>query len=186
MPATVLICDDEEGIAWALRKACEKRGHRAAVAATAEDALAKVKADPPDAAFLDVRLPGMDGLTALAELRQTQREAAEPARVARMISIVAHREGHALATAVEAAKIALTADEMTTIAFTGEEASLTVPVTRPELSTALREAIARIDGRIGDMLALAAIDAGAVREGDRVGLLGIGSGLNCLMLALEW
>jgi acyl-CoA:acyl-CoA alkyltransferase len=32
----------------------------------------------------------------------------------------------------------------------------------------------------------AAIDAGAIREGDRVGLLGIGSGLNCLMLALEW
>jgi 3-oxoacyl-[acyl-carrier-protein] synthase-3 len=31
-----------------------------------------------------------------------------------------------------------------------------------------------------------AIDAGAVNEGDRVGLLGIGSGLNCLMLALEW
>src|SRR5688572_28589426 len=32
----------------------------------------------------------------------------------------------------------------------------------------------------------AAIEAGAVKEGDRVGLLGIGSGLNCLMLALEW
>lgn len=32
----------------------------------------------------------------------------------------------------------------------------------------------------------AAVDAEAVREGDRVGLLGIGSGLNCLMLALEW
>ncbi|MES2692913.1 MAG: 3-oxoacyl-ACP synthase III [Verrucomicrobiota bacterium] len=31
-----------------------------------------------------------------------------------------------------------------------------------------------------------AVEAGAVREGDRVGLLGIGSGLNCLMLALEW
>jgi 3-oxoacyl-[acyl-carrier-protein] synthase-3 len=31
-----------------------------------------------------------------------------------------------------------------------------------------------------------AIEVGAVREGDRVGLLGIGSGLNCLMLALEW
>lgn len=31
-----------------------------------------------------------------------------------------------------------------------------------------------------------AIEAGAVREGDRVGLLGIGSGLNCLMLAVEW
>jgi len=32
----------------------------------------------------------------------------------------------------------------------------------------------------------AALDAGVVTEGDRVALLGIGSGLNCLMLALEW
>lgn len=31
-----------------------------------------------------------------------------------------------------------------------------------------------------------AVEQGAVRDGDRVGLLGIGSGLNCLMLALEW
>jgi 3-oxoacyl-[acyl-carrier-protein] synthase III len=34
-------------------------------------------------------------------------------------------------------------------------------------------------------LALAA-EAGAVRAGDKVALLGIGSGLNCMMLALEW
>lgn len=32
----------------------------------------------------------------------------------------------------------------------------------------------------------AAVEAGTVTEGTRVGLLGIGSGLNCLMLALEW
>ncbi len=32
----------------------------------------------------------------------------------------------------------------------------------------------------------AAVDAGAVAEGDPVALMGIGSGLNCLMLALEW
>ncbi len=32
----------------------------------------------------------------------------------------------------------------------------------------------------------AAAGAGAVRPGDRVALLGIGSGLNCQMLALEW
>lgn len=31
-----------------------------------------------------------------------------------------------------------------------------------------------------------AVATGAVKEGDRVALLGIGSGLNCLMLALEW
>ena len=32
----------------------------------------------------------------------------------------------------------------------------------------------------------AAVSAGAIQEGQRIGLLGIGSGLNCLMLALEW
>jgi acyl-CoA:acyl-CoA alkyltransferase len=32
----------------------------------------------------------------------------------------------------------------------------------------------------------AAVDAGAVKGGDKVALMGIGSGLNCLMLALEW
>jgi 3-oxoacyl-[acyl-carrier-protein] synthase-3 len=32
----------------------------------------------------------------------------------------------------------------------------------------------------------AAVDAGAVSDGSRVALMGIGSGLNCLMLALEW
>ncbi|TAG33044.1 MAG: 3-oxoacyl-ACP synthase III, partial [Verrucomicrobia bacterium] len=32
----------------------------------------------------------------------------------------------------------------------------------------------------------AAVEGGAVREGDHIALLGIGSGLNSLMLALEW
>ena len=31
-----------------------------------------------------------------------------------------------------------------------------------------------------------AVEAGAVKAGDRVALLGIGSGINCMMLALEW
>jgi 3-oxoacyl-[acyl-carrier-protein] synthase-3 len=31
-----------------------------------------------------------------------------------------------------------------------------------------------------------AVEAGAVQKGDRVALFGIGSGLNCMMLALEW
>ena len=31
-----------------------------------------------------------------------------------------------------------------------------------------------------------AVEAGAVAEGNRVGLLGIGSGINCMMLAMEW
>jgi 3-oxoacyl-[acyl-carrier-protein] synthase-3 len=31
-----------------------------------------------------------------------------------------------------------------------------------------------------------AVEGGAIVEGNRVGLLGIGSGINCMMLALEW
>jgi 3-oxoacyl-[acyl-carrier-protein] synthase-3 len=31
-----------------------------------------------------------------------------------------------------------------------------------------------------------AVEAGAVKDGDKVALLGIGSGINCMMLALEW
>ncbi len=92
MPPTVLICDDEEAIAWALGKACEKQGYRVQVAASAEDALAKAKAHPPDAAFLDVRLPGMDGLTALGELRKIAPKAA-------VVVITAHGN---LSTAVKA------------------------------------------------------------------------------------
>ena len=40
-------------------------------------------------------------------------------------------------------------------------------------------------GIAGDVAAMAA-ERGFLRPGDRVGFLGIGSGLNCLMLGLEW
>ena len=67
MPS-ILIIDDEEPIAWALKRAFEREGHRVAVSPSAEDGLKKAAAEP-DVIFLDVRLPGMDGLTALAKLR---------------------------------------------------------------------------------------------------------------------
>ncbi len=76
MKPTVLIIDDEEAIAWALRKACESQGYRAVVAPSAEEGLSKAKTEHPAAIFLDVRLPGMDGLTALGKLRQLNPDAA--------------------------------------------------------------------------------------------------------------
>ena len=76
MKPTVLIIDDEEAIAWALRKACEQQGYRAIVAPSAEEGLAKAKSEHPAAIFLDVRLPGMDGLTALGQLRRLNPDAA--------------------------------------------------------------------------------------------------------------
>lgn len=68
--AHILIVDDEEPIAWALRRTFERERYRVAVAASAENGLAKARNDVPDVVFLDVRLPGMDGLAALAELKR--------------------------------------------------------------------------------------------------------------------
>lgn len=95
----------------------------------------------------------------LRELRHTQREARDPAKVGDMISIVAHREGHLLAGAVEEAKIALTHDEATSLAFAGEEVTLATPVTRKELAAVLARSIRRIEDRIGLTLAMAGLPA---------------------------
>ena len=64
----ILIVDDEEAVCWALHRALTAEGHSAATAASAEQAFALAAKRKPDAIILDVRLPGMDGLTALARL----------------------------------------------------------------------------------------------------------------------
>src|SRR5439155_8014807 len=55
---------------WALERALTRDGHRVSVAASAEQAFVQAEKQRPDAVVLDVRLPGMDGLSALGRLRQ--------------------------------------------------------------------------------------------------------------------
>ncbi|MHC4956227.1 MAG: sigma-54-dependent transcriptional regulator [Planctomycetota bacterium] len=64
--ARVLIIDDEPGVCWALQKTLEGAGHGVVVAGTAEQGL-PLAADA-DLIFLDIGLPGMDGLKALEKL----------------------------------------------------------------------------------------------------------------------
>ncbi len=71
----ILIVDDEEAVCWALRRALTTEGHAVAVAASAEDAFALAAGQRFDAVVLDVRLPGMDGLTALGRLRELTHDA---------------------------------------------------------------------------------------------------------------
>jgi len=66
----ILIIDDEEAVCWALQRALEREGHSVATAASAEQAFALLDQRRPDVLVLDVRLPGMDGLTALGRFRQ--------------------------------------------------------------------------------------------------------------------
>jgi hypothetical chaperone protein len=95
----------------------------------------------------------------LGELRQTRREARDPARVAALISVVAHREGHRLAGAVEQAKIALTDAVDTTLSFQGEEIELAPRITRHELSAAIAGRIARIEETVRTTLSIAELGA---------------------------
>lgn len=69
-PKRILIIDDEESVCWGLRRAFERAGYRVNVASSAEEGLEAARREKPDVVILDVRLPGMDGLTALGELRK--------------------------------------------------------------------------------------------------------------------
>jgi two-component system nitrogen regulation response regulator GlnG len=71
----ILVVDDEEAVCWALKRALTQEGHQVAVAATAEEAFTRASEQPPDAVILDVRLPGLDGLTALGRLRELSNNA---------------------------------------------------------------------------------------------------------------
>jgi two-component system nitrogen regulation response regulator GlnG len=65
----ILIVDDEASICWAFREFLTDEGHRVDVAASAEEGLKLAEQSPPDAVVLDIRLPGVDGLAALAAFR---------------------------------------------------------------------------------------------------------------------
>lgn len=68
--ASLLIVDDEESICWGLRRLGESNGHAVAVASSAERGLDLADRQRPDVVMLDVRLPGIDGLSAIDEFRK--------------------------------------------------------------------------------------------------------------------
>ena len=71
----LLIVDDEEAVCWALKKALTMLGHQVAVASSAEEAFRLAAKQVPEAIILDVRLPGLDGLSALGQLHQLSGDA---------------------------------------------------------------------------------------------------------------
>lgn len=69
--AHLLIIDDEPSICWGLRKLSESLGHVVRTASSAEAGLREADKSPkPEAVFLDVRLPGIDGISAMPRLRE--------------------------------------------------------------------------------------------------------------------
>ena len=66
----LLVVDDEQSICWGLSRLGESNGHEVVTASSAEQGLAMVDDGPPDVIVLDVRLPGMDGLTAISRFQE--------------------------------------------------------------------------------------------------------------------
>jgi two-component system, NtrC family, nitrogen regulation response regulator NtrX len=94
MKARVLVIDDEAAIRESMRMILEYEGYECVLAGTGQDGLAAVERENPDLVFLDIKMPGMDGLEVLDRIRVV----ADGVPVV-MIS------GHAtVATAVEATK----------------------------------------------------------------------------------
>jgi two-component system, NtrC family, nitrogen regulation response regulator GlnG len=67
--AHLLIVDDEQSICWGLARLAEELRHTTCTAASAEQGIECARSRRPDVVLLDVRLPGMDGLTAMKHFR---------------------------------------------------------------------------------------------------------------------
>jgi DNA-binding NtrC family response regulator len=67
--ARILVADDEPSICEAFAALLAADGHAALTASNGRDAVQLVRSERPDVVFLDVRMPGLDGIAALKEIR---------------------------------------------------------------------------------------------------------------------
>jgi two-component system nitrogen regulation response regulator NtrX len=68
--ARILVVDDEDGIRKTLRMTLEYEGYEVTEAASGLEAFARIDKDHPDLVFLDIKMPGMDGLEVLAKMME--------------------------------------------------------------------------------------------------------------------
>lgn len=70
MKPRILVVDDEESIRKTMRMTLEYEGYEVTEAASGAEAIKAVENELPDLVFLDVKMPGMDGLEVLDRLKQ--------------------------------------------------------------------------------------------------------------------
>ena len=69
MKQRILVIDDEASVRDSLKMILEYDGYECVLAPSGRDGLAAVERDGPDLVFLDVKMPGMDGIDVLRQLR---------------------------------------------------------------------------------------------------------------------
>jgi len=91
----ILVIDDEEGIRTSLKMALEYDGYDVMLAASGDEGVKLVEREAPDLVFLDIKMPGMDGLEVLQKLRHL-------VEVTPIVVISGHAD---ISTAVEATRL---------------------------------------------------------------------------------
>src|SRR5262245_11417316 len=71
----ILIADDEDGLRWVLEKGLRQAGYEVTSVKDGTAAIRAVEGQPFDLVFLDIRMPGLDGLSALARMREVRGDA---------------------------------------------------------------------------------------------------------------
>jgi two-component system nitrogen regulation response regulator NtrX len=70
MKQRILVIDDDAAIRDSIRMILEYEGYDCLLSPTAQEGLAAIEKQTPDIVFLDIKMPGMDGLEALAKIKQ--------------------------------------------------------------------------------------------------------------------
>lgn len=65
----ILVIDDEPLVAGVVAEALRSEDNEVVVACSGEEGLRAVEQNPPDAVFLDMVMPGMDGIEVLRRIR---------------------------------------------------------------------------------------------------------------------
>ena len=69
MTGRILVIDDEVAIRDTMRMILEYEGLDCVTAGSGAEGLAAAEREAPDLVFLDIKMPGMDGLETLSRLR---------------------------------------------------------------------------------------------------------------------
>lgn len=93
----ILVCDDTADVRELVAELLRAHGHVVSAVATGEDAVRAVVANPPDAAVIDVGLPGISGYE-VARLLRSELATACP----RLIAMTGYGQLHDRAAAIEA------------------------------------------------------------------------------------
>jgi DNA-binding response OmpR family regulator len=96
-PFDILIVDDAYPIARALSYLLTRNGYRCRIARSGQEALDEIARERPDLVFLDLQMPGMNGVEVCRRLRAVERN-----RDLHVIVLTAMGQDYDIAAAMEA------------------------------------------------------------------------------------